>query len=120
MGTEQQQPRIVPTGPGKWYAKFDKSDQPEIVNVPSSMQVSFRGWRGVFPVDNPSIFWLAPIPSPAVCAALAEYARVSAVRDAVWPEDGIMTDEAERASKAATIASGRLWAAIRAERDGAA
>lgn len=57
---------------------------------------------------------------PEVCAALAEYARVSAVRDAVWPEDGIMTDEAERASKAATIASGRLWAAIRAERDGAA
>lgn len=117
-GSGRQTPRI-PTRPGKWYARLlDSGDDPEIVNVPANMMVSFRGWRGLLPVNSPSIHWLAPIPGPAVLAALAEYGDALADLDALWNGADFITRN--NVTNLAYAAGDALDAAIRAELDGAA
>lgn len=82
-----------PTRPGWWWWQWGK-DEPEVLFL-ENLEAAYPGPQ-----------WLAPIPSPAVCEALARYAAFLVSDD----DDGTCladhTDALERA--------------IRAERDGAA
>ncbi len=74
MSGQTQTPRIVPTAPGWWWAKghgtpirvqrapsFDGGEALYGFSTGSSLRVADPLWD-----------WLAPIPDPATCAALAE------------------------------------------------
>lgn len=111
--TEQGQPRIVPTRAGWWLGRFRLGDKPEAMMVDIDMRVTVLGWSTRVPVDDPRITWLAPIPGPAVLAALAEYGEALAGLDAE-PNDRIPTVGIMRAFNDAGDA---LHDAIRAERD---
>lgn len=111
--TEQGQPRIVPERPGWWWAMLISNDEPEVMMVDGGMRATVLGWSTHVSVDDPCIRWLAPIPGPAVLAALAEYGEALAGLDAE-PNDWIPTVGIMRAFNDAGDA---LHAAIRAERD---
>ena len=62
--------------------------------------------------------WLAPIPGPAVCAALARYSEALDDLDALW--DGADFITRNNVTNLAHAAGDALDVAIRAERDGGA
>lgn len=76
--------RIVPTKPGWWWVDMSKwhgSDAP-----PEPLEAYIEDGRSTFDgMDDgdPSedqVTWLAPIPGPEVCAALARYAEAEPPR----------------------------------------
>jgi hypothetical protein len=74
--------RKVPTRPGWWWREGNHG--PYVVEVDDSDGVLFVVADEVR--DDGS--WLASIPSPAVCAALAEYARAGAAFDDAKADQG--------------------------------
>ena len=98
-GGTQGQPRIVPTKPGWWWARWAGMDA-EMV------------WSENIDGAHPAWQWLAPIPGPAVLAALARYGEALHAVDTRWsrPDD---PDPNFRFHGAVA----KLHAAIRAERD---
>ena len=111
--------RIVPDKPGWWWIEAD----PEITRDEKPVQIiQVTQGRGVLLVSGtmpnrvdqrPDIVWLAPIPGPAVCAALADCEAA----ELAWANEDLDDELLERA---VTNAEARLYAAMRAERDGAA
>lgn len=100
--------RKLPDAPGWWWGKWD--------DVSLCLEVyTVNGEGGLFatrtgyPVADPRITWLAPIPGPAVCPALAEYGEAVMQRGPTQAR-GVSVSSALLA----------LEDAIRAERDGAA
>lgn len=63
----QGQPRIVPTRPGWWWARWAGMNA-EMV------------WSENIDGAHPAWEWIAPIPGPEVCAALARYAEAEPPR----------------------------------------
>lgn len=113
---QQGQPRIVPTRPGWWLVKLARNLDPEVVRVNllgADLYVS--GWANSRVDERPDIHWLAPIPGPAVLAALAEYGEAVAEAEAsaespILPSSDGVWDYMLRTQD-------KLRAAIRAERD---
>ena len=109
--------RKLPTRPGWWLIKADPRDTSG--GLPYEAVVVYQGRGGLLVsgrtpnrVDqNGGIVWLAPIPGPDVCAALAEWSEALADWDE-FPTTacGWRLEDADLA----------LRAAIRAERDGGA
>jgi hypothetical protein len=114
--TEQGHQRIVPTRPGRWYAQW-AHDEPsdDMIFIASVLQDEHRLFvhLGGVTSDLRALRFIAPIPGPAVLAALAEYGEALAGLDAE-PNDRIPTVGIMRAFNDAGDA---LHAAIRAERD---
>lgn len=108
----------IPTRAGWWLGQRNAAaprhtDNPE----PHPIAVTMRGGKlcaGTSPVTDHHWTWLAPIPGPAVMAALAEYGEAVSECDATpqWGQG--------KAILARYAAESRLQNAIRAERDGAA
>lgn len=111
--TEQGQPR-TPTRPGRWYAQW-AHDEPsdDMIFVASVLQDDHRLFvhLGGVTSDLRALRWLAPIPGPAVLAALAEYG------EAVLALDELNVRELRGAFGVLDGACAKLHAAIRAERD---
>lgn len=105
--------RKLPTRPGWWWIKADPRDTSG--GLPYEAVVVYQGRGGLLVsgrtpnrVDqNGGIDWLAPIPSPEVCAALAEYAAAF-----------LSYDDGHVANFLSAVDG--LQAQLRAERDGAA
>jgi hypothetical protein len=101
--------RLLPAKPGKWYVRVN--DGPVEI-----MRVIGEGGQSVIDsggTPRPIEWWrglrfIAPIPGPTVCAALAEYAAALAAFDATYT-DGV------HAFEGAGLDDG-LRVAIRAER----
>ena len=115
------EPRKLPTRPGWWWA--DMSEWHGIGDVPPEpLEVYIEGGRIEFDgmdCDSPGedqVRFLAPIPGPAVLAALAEY--IGALYDIDDKPAG--SDGRERAFSDWTSVQSALHSAIRAERDGGA
>lgn len=121
--------RIVPTKPGWWWVDMSKwhgSDAP-----PEPLEAYIEDGRSTFDgMDDgdPSedqVTWLAPIPGPEVCAALARYSEAVAAYEADSLRDASreLTDaewsESEAIERAVSDATAILDAAIRAERGAA-
>lgn len=104
--------RIVPTRAGWWWARWTRW-LPDGIIFPMEVVGDFVDGlivhEGDFRADSPDITWLAPIPGPDVCAALADVTRELDGYDAGESPFG-------RLGNARTA----LTNAIRAERDGAA
>ena len=96
----QGQPRIMPDKPGWWWARWAGMNAEMVWS--ENIDGAHSAWE-----------WLAPIPGPEVCAALARYADALAALDAE-PNDRIPTVGIMREFNDAGDA---LHAAIRAERD---
>lgn len=111
----QGQPRIVPTRPGWWWA--DMSKWHGFDALPEPLEAYIEGGRATFDGmddDEPSedqVTWIAPIPGPAVLAALAEYG------EALLALDELNVRELRGAFGVLDSACTKLHAAIRAERD---
>lgn len=116
--------RIVPDAPGLWLIGADPESTPgelwyEAVTVYQGRSGLLVSGRMPNRVDqNPCITWLAPIPGPAVLAALAEYGEA---------EDAILAAPRRPAPaprrelfNATMVAHEKLMDAIRAERGGGA
>ena len=108
--------RKLPTRPGHWLIVADPLHSPdeiehEVVRIRQGSGGLLIVGKSPARVDQrPDIVWLAPIPGPAVLAALAEYVELLAFVDASGKVTGPLD--------AAGLDAG-LRAAIRAERDGA-
>lgn len=105
--------RIVPDVPGWWWRSI--SARAFCVEVTGDGERAIRWlWVGQqYPVNDDG-YWLAPIPGPEVCAALAEYAAALADWDALPP------DAEDNRQPSMGYCGVALNAAIRADRDGAA
>lgn len=121
-GGSKGQPRIVPTRPGHWLIEADPLHSPdeiqhEVVRIRQGGGGLLIVGKSPARVDQrPDIVWLAPIPGPAVLAALAKYtAAIYAIDNA--PVDSEERDEAFEDWEASRS---KMHAAIRAERDGGA
>ena len=118
MGNDNGE-RIVPDAAGLWLIGADPESTPgelwyEAVTVYQGRSGLLVSGRMPNRVDqNPCITWLAPIPGPATCAALADCEAA----ELAWANGDLDDELLERA---VTNAEARLYAAIRAERDGAA
>lgn len=108
--------RKLPTRPGWWWR--------ETANGMRISEVA-EGYGGLVgaasgcPVADAPCEWLAPIPGPAVLAALAEYDRLDAL---IEGSDEVHADQPDvlRVMLRRSEALSALALAIRAERDGAA
>ena len=67
--SEQQQPPCIPTRPGWWWCQYTGPLSETISAGPDMVYVD----PAVGFDTDPNWQWLAPIPGPAVLAALAEY-----------------------------------------------
>lgn len=112
--------RIMPTRAGWWYAQW-AHDEP---SDNGSLVVLVRGDGGRLFVhlggvtsDLRAFRWLAPIPGPEVCAALAEYTEA---HTAMLTDARAGGSYAKGECRRDRLALDALHAAIRAERDGAA
>lgn len=109
--TEQAQPRIVPKRPGRWYAQW-AHDEPsdDMTFIASVLQDEHRLFvhLGGVTSDLRALRFIAPIPGPAVLAALAKYGEALAAADA-----GSCADYSPCCGPHGVA----LDAAIRAERD---
>lgn len=110
--------RIMPDAPGWWWA--DMSEWHGVEGPPEPLEVytdrGVAGFDGMFddqPADQ-QVRFLAPIPGPEVCAALAEYSEAEAVMMAA-PRPA-----RRELFKGVSDAHRKLLDAITAERDGAA
>lgn len=111
--------RKEPTRPGPWLGR-EFLGTGKGLGEPLAYNIVARADDGALMVsipphlDNPEVYeWFAPIPGPAVLAALAEY-RVALA--AIRPGEPVEDDKWTEANRAL----GALNAAILAERDGAA
>lgn len=100
--------RRIPTAPGWWL--YGSPDDPSFAEVCEKDGVLV----GLFcnrdrMVADPACRWLAPIPSPDVCRALADYAAALAAWDAEQKE-------ADAAHSFEGPSTARLDNALRAER----
>lgn len=112
----------IPTRPGWWLGQRNAAtprhtDNPEPHPVAVTMRLGAL-CVGTTPVTDPRWTWFAPIPGPAVCAALAEYGEAVAEAEAsaespILPSSDGVWDYMLRTQD-------KLRAAIRAERDGVA
>jgi len=82
--TEQGHQRIVPTRPGRWYAQW-AHDEPsdDMIFIASVLQDEHRLFvhLGGVTSDLRALRFIAPIPGPAVLAALAEYGEAVRAAD---------------------------------------
>ena len=106
----------MPDRPGSWWILLDRNTEPEIVRVLQGLRVEITGWDTHLSHLDPRIRWLAPIPGPAVCAALAKYGDALDDLDALW--DGADFITRNNVTNRFNDAGDALHAAIRAERDG--
>ena len=95
-----------PTRPGWWWWQWGE-DEPEVLFL-ENLEAAYSGPQ-----------WLAPIPSPAVCAAVARYAEALLASHAD-SASASYRGESEDHFFARTSAQQALVDAILAERDGAA
>lgn len=110
--------RLLPAKPGKWYVRVN--DGPVEI-----MRVIGEGGQSVIDsggTPRPIEWWrglrfIAPIPGPAVLAALAEYSAAFVARDDDAQAGGSYANGEVRRER---IAADALHDAIRAERDGGA
>lgn len=103
--------RKLPTRPGWWWREGNRGPYIEEVDCDQN-HAPFLAIDGAPVVDDGT--WLAPIPGPAVLAALAEYGVALAGCDAAT------AGELGNAIIDRFVAESKLQDAIRAERDGAA
>lgn len=96
-----------PTGPGWWWAEW--------ANTPAEVV----WWSDNLDSAHPSWSWITPIPSPAVCEAVARYAEALLASHAD-STNASYRGESEDHFFARTSAQQALVDAIQAERDGAA
>ena len=113
--SEQQQPPCIPTRPGWWWCQYTGPLSETISAGPDMVYVD----PAVGFDTDPNWQWLAPIPGPAVLAALAEYGRLDALIEGV---DEVHADQPDilRGMRHRAEALSALALAIRAERDGGA
>ena len=105
--------RTVPDKSGWWWRMWDYSPYVEEVD---ECDLSVMCIDGDDVVDDGT--WIAPIPSPAVCAALSRYAGALDDLDALW--DGADFITRNNVTNRAHDAGDALDAAIRTERGGGA
>ena len=123
---QDNEQRIVPTRAGWWWAEVDGGaiEAMEVCDFGAGLRYVTALDAG--PVDISDITWLAPIPGPATCVALAGYVAAVAAYDAdeLRGASHELTDaewsESESIERAVSDATANLDAAIRAERDGGA
>ena len=108
MGNDSSE-RKLPTRRGGWWRQGTYC--PYIEEVEGANGDLFVQMTGIPVTDDGS--WLAPIYGPAVCAALADCEAA----ELAWANEDLDDELLERA---VTNAEARLYAAMRAERDGAA
>lgn len=114
--------RKLPTRAGWWWA--DMSEWHGVEGPPEPLEVyvdrGVAGFDGMFddqPADQ-QVRFLAPIPGPEVCVALARYSEALDDHDVLW--DGADFITRNNVTNRFNDAGDALDAAIRAERDGAA
>ena len=109
--------RKLPTRPGWWWREGNRGPYIEEVDCDQN-HAPFLAILGSNVVDDGT--WLAPIPGPAVLAALAEYADALAACSALAAPEDYDDDTAMLTFEASRDARRALDAAIRAERGGGA
>lgn len=113
MGNDNGE-RIMPTRAGWWWRMGDYC--PYVEEVDGVAGDLYLHLTGTPVVDDDT--WLAPIPGPAVLAALARYSEALDDHDVLW--DGADFITRNNVTNRFNDAGDALDAAIRAERDGAA
>ena len=113
MGNDSSE-RKLPTRRGGWWRQGTYC--PYIEEVEGADGDLFVQMTGIPVTDDGS--WLAPIPGPAVCAALARYSEALDDLDALW--DGADFITRNNVTNRFNDADDALHDTIRAERDGAA
>lgn len=118
MSAPRWQDAHGPTRAGWWWGQWPSGShiRPEVAEVFDDMMATSASWGHEVPVTE--VTWLAPIPGPAILAALARYAEALDDLDALW--DGADFITRNNVTNLAHAAGDALHDAIRAERDGAA